>query len=223
LNVRHFADAAGGQNPESIPAAVGRMRGGLSETSAVTSADYERLALGTPDADVARVKAVPSFTPDTRDSGVSKTAMCVVAVPYADGGLPQVSDQFLEKIMRRLEPFRLLTTQLYVIGPIYAAVSVGVSVKFKSGCAPDSQKISDALDAFLSPLGDGGAYKGWQFGRTVYKSEIYRVIKQTDGVDFAGGITLSASGEGFDSYANGNVKLSPISLVYGGRHTIDIL
>ena len=220
-SVRNFTRASGGRNPESIPAAIGRMLGEMQETAAVTAEDYEKLALGAPGAEVARAKAIPLYAPgENGDPAEPRAAsVCVVAAAYDR----EPSGRFLEIIEEHLEPMRLLATRLRVIAPDYVGVSVEASVRYRAGYAHDERAISDALDAFLSPVGDGKGYEGWPFGRTVYKSEVYRAIKKVEGVDFVGGIALKATGSGVRNYVNGNVELSPISLVYGAQHHIEII
>ena len=224
----NFCAAAGGRDAETVPAAIGRMRGELTLTSAVTAADYERLALAAPGADAARVKAVPIYTADADEdgnpAGTQTYAVYVAVAPYAPGDAPAVADErFLRAVEDYIDPFRLLTTRVCVVPPKYAAISVSANVRFKSGFKPDARAVAARLNAFLSPLGDGKSNEGWPFGKTVYVSDVYDVIKKTEGVDFVGDVALNAGGGGFVRKVRGNVEISPIGLTYGERHAIGIL
>ena len=210
------ADAAsGGSEPESLEAAQSRVRKQLKETyRAVTTKDYETIAKATPGLRVARAKAVPD--PDNN-------RVTVIVVPESPSDQPKPSPGFLQTVRRHLNTHRLLTTQLCVDEPDYVQVSVEASVRIKPQHNPAimAQKIDKALATFLHPLKGGQDEKGWPFGRNVYKSEIYAVTEKVDGVDSVTHVTLQT--DRYTVYQNGNLKISPLQLVYPGTHRIEIL
>jgi hypothetical protein len=91
-----------------------------------------------------------------------------------------------EEIKLYLEPRRLLTTRVHVVGPRLLTIGVHLSVNLK----PDAkwgevrQAMTDRLVLFFSPRSTGPDNPGWPFGRYVYVSEIYRLLNDIPGIDF---------------------------------------
>ena len=78
--------------------------------------------------------------------------------------------------------------------------------------------IADELDRFLDPL-EGFDGEGWPFGRPVYKSELYEVIKGVDGVDYVADVWIEAAGEATRD-EDGNVVIGDEALVDPVEHHI---
>ena len=78
---------------------------------------------------------------------------------------------------------------------------------------------TSALNRFLDPLNGGPEYKGWPFGRDVYRSEILQVVDQVRGVDHVLELTISADGR---AVACGNLCVPPTWLVTSGAHVIEV-
>lgn len=85
-----------------------------------------------------------------------------------------------------LEPRRLITTAVHVVGARY----VRVNVRLRLGLKADAQesivrgRAVEALWRFLHPLFGGADGTGWPFGRSVYVSEIYELLDSLPGVDY---------------------------------------
>jgi hypothetical protein len=146
-----------------------------------------------------------------------------VAVPASKSGRPVPGKEFLDNIKRYLDTVRLITTEVFVVGPDYAEISVEARVVFKAGYFSDEKKVAARLDEFLSPLGNGADYKGWPFGRTVYLSEIYEVIENIEGVDYIEGVKLTANGQGIRFDGRGNIEMGPNCLAVPGGHIIEAI
>jgi hypothetical protein len=85
----------------------------------------------------------------------------------------------LERVREYLEPRRLLTTRIQVVGP--RLFTIGVHVKFflkhDAVQATVEKEVENRLRQFLN-------LEVWPFGRNVYVSEIYRLLDRIPGVDF---------------------------------------
>ena len=96
-----------------------------SRCRAVTAEDYEHLALQA--ANIKRAKALPLFHPSFPDvkSGVPGV-ITVIVVPDADKKtpMPTPSEGTLRTVCAYLDQRRLLTTELYVIKPVYQRVEI---------------------------------------------------------------------------------------------------
>lgn len=216
--------ATGGRAAESIEHAKARARKDFRTSyRAITSDDYEYLALSTPGLRVARAKAISNYHPDFPCILNFPGTVTVVVVPCVRKGTvtPVPGEGFLQTVLRHLNMHRLVTTDLYVIGPEYIKVSVSCKVRIKKKSSPSEVKkrIDNVLESFLDPLRGGVDKKGWPFGRPVYLSEIYQIIDKVEGVDYATGVTIKA--EGYPQKGDA-VKIPPIALVFSGKHEVEI-
>lgn len=189
-------------------------------TRAVTSDDYETLALSTPGVKVKRAKAIPRYHPKMDREIPGIVTMVVISDEPVPPGLPD--NTFLGAVYDYLSPFRILTTELFVIPPEYVEVSVEAEVVIKPGylCSTVIENVKKQLNNFLHPLSGGSDGRGWPFGRPVYRSEIYEVIDRAPGVDYVNTVTLKKE-EG--NWINDNIIISPHGLVYPGVHRITAL
>ena len=122
-------------------------------------------------------------------------------------GLPKLIDQ----VSSHLEPRRLLTTRVHVVGPDYVSIGVNVQLALKSDAEPEPvrQQALHTLVEFLNP-------QLWPLGRDVYVSEIYSLLDHLKGVDFVtaleGSDVVTASGVADDRRILMGKKVVGISL-----------
>jgi predicted phage baseplate assembly protein len=182
--------------------------------AAVTAADFEYVATATPGLRVARAKAVV----------VSENKVAVAVVPYSPLEKPLPSDGFKKTVCEHIDMHRLLTTSIQVRGPDYVRVSISAELTIMSGSNQElvRDRIMVALDKFLSPIEREPGDNAWPFGRAVYRSEVYEVIEGVEGVDCVAELYLRGE-EGSFRYMEGNIMIGPLSLVYPGRHSIEII
>lgn len=218
--------ASGGAEPESLDDAKSRVRRDFKKiTRAVTSADFETLALGTPGLRVARVKVLPQYHPQLPAVSVPGATTVVVVpriLPGAAPWPPTPSNGFLRTVYGRLKSRLLVTSNLHVIAPDFVEVKVAARIRIdpKLGAETVRVQVREALSKFLDPLSGGPDETGWPFGRSVFKSEIYQVIERVEGVTCVDSVSLS--GRTCDSAAKDRITLRKIGLVYSGEHEIAI-
>lgn len=224
----NFKQANGGQDAESVEQAKLRAKKDFRDPyRAVTSEDYEKLALSTPGLRVAKAKAIPGYNPEYPCIDIPGS-ITVVIVPYArdEEAVPMPGKGFLQTVLLFLDVRRLITADLHVIGPEYVKVSVVCKVRItrKSSPAEVLKRIQKQLNRFLDPLVGGQDGKGWPFGRAVYPSEIYQIIDNIEGVDCASSVSLSAESASGHSKKEGDIiKISRIALVVSGEHKIEVI
>lgn len=230
IEVTNVKTASGGREAESIDEAIIAAQKDLKKPyRAVTSEDYEKLALATPGIRVARAKALPHYHPCHPCYRIAG-AVTVVVVPYVlpESNLvtPKPGKSFLRAVYRQLQPARLLTAHLFVIPPQYVQVSVKAEVKIKPKQDPQrvETEIAVSLRAFLHPVQGGPEKNGWPFGRPVMKSEIYHVIGKVPGVDCVQRLDLQiVAPTRCAEIACENVKIPPHAVVYSQAHEIRIV
>lgn len=163
---------------------------------AVTCADFESLAMAA-DPRVNRVRCVPRRNLEASAAEDRPGHVSVIVLP-ADAEL-------IVKVKEYLQPRRLLTTQMHVVGPRYLQVGVQITLVLKSDAQEDlvrNQAVA-TLQRFFSPEQGGPDGRGWPFGRDVYVSEIYQLLDQLPGVDYV--------------KQTGNLDEIKLDPAYGGR------
>jgi len=181
--------ATGGTDEETLADAQSRAAQALqSKSRAVTTADFESLAMQAPGGNVGRANAIPLFHPNF-PNGQVPGVVTVIVVPNSPAANPTPNQTTLQAVCTYLDACRLLTSELFVVGPVYRKIKIQVELIVAAGS--DLATVKNAVQAnlvlFFSPLQGGNtqpgvAGTGWPFGGEIYYSDVYRVIIQTPGV-----------------------------------------
>jgi predicted phage baseplate assembly protein len=237
VTMTNIEPASGGADPEPLSELELRARAQLSRPHrAVTLRDIEGLALGTPDAYVARAYAIANCPTLGR--------ITVVALPKVRPGRQgpprPPSGRFLDTVQRHLQQRRLLCDDLRVVGPIYVEVRVSARVRLTRGAGPAAvaARANEALNRFLAGDDQGTSTEQspgvgstqtpcptrWPFGRSVFPSEVYAVLDRVAGVDAISSLTLTAVSRGktVEPDSTGAIPISRVGLVYAGAHTVGV-
>jgi predicted phage baseplate assembly protein len=183
-SVINLQAATGGTDEESL--ADAKLRAGMalqSKNRAVTAGDFEYLATQAPGANVKRALALPLYHPDF-PTGQIPGVVTVIVVPNSPMLNPTPNQTTLQAVCQYLDAHRLLTSELYVAGPVYRVIQVQAQLVVASGSdlATVKNSVQSALTTFFDPLLGGSDGTGWPFGGTVYYSDVYRVILAVAGV-----------------------------------------
>jgi hypothetical protein len=148
-----------GADAESLNHAAGRAVLGLQHpTRAITTADYEALALETPGTAIARVRALPNRVADY-PCLAAPGVVTVIVVPDQRGPQPLPSAGLRDIVYRYLDRRRLVGTHIAVVAPSYLVVQVTATVKLLPGASRERVQadVIAALNRFLHPLTGGPA------------------------------------------------------------------
>jgi hypothetical protein len=172
----------------------------------VNATDFETITMRTPGVDIGRVDVIPAFNPELTPNaaGDAPGAVTLMLIPRTDLKQPDApfpDDVFLNAICRYLDPRRLVTTELFLKGPVYKGiwVSVGINVIAGVATAEVREAVKQALLDFLAPLsksagtiGDSltslttpayaSAQKGWPLSKPVTGRELLAVASRVPGV-----------------------------------------
>jgi hypothetical protein len=171
----------------------------------VNATDFETITLRTPGVDIGRVEVIPAFSPDLvpNEPGDAPGAVTLMLIPRNDFKQPDapVADAiFLNTICRYLNPRRLVTTELFLRGPVYKPIwiSVGINVVAGVAIAEVRESVKQDLLNFLAPLQKTSAVsdtltslstpayaatrKGWPLCKPVTARELLAVASRTSGV-----------------------------------------
>ena len=220
LDVTNPVPATGGAGAETLEHAEGRASELASRvTRAVTSADFEQLALATPGTRLARAIAranVHPGLPCVEAVGI----VTVVVLPFLPAARPEPTLGLLRAVSAHLNAHRIVGTRVEVTGPTYTVVSVQARVSATRLAIRSElvQRIGERLDRFFHPLHGGPDGTGWPLGRDVVRSEVLQVIDAVPGVDHV--LDLELVDE--DGASCGNLCLGPAGLVVSGVHRIEV-
>ena len=179
---------------------------------AVTPEDFAALARDA--GGVAKAKAIALAHPDHPGVEVPG-AVTVVVVPDTGDTPPEPSSDLIRHVARHLNRYRLLTTELFVKGPVYQSISVNARVAMEPYAASDAVErgVIDAIDAFLDPL-------GWEFGADLFPTSLYSVLLGVDGVSAVPTLTLFVGRA--EQELSQPVVVPPDGLLYGAEHEITV-
>ncbi len=183
---------------------------------AVSAEDFSDIVESTPGIDLGRVEVLPLYQPDT---GVTAPGVVTVMVVPNDPTTPQgpVPDAyFLQAVCNYLDPRRLLTTEVHVVGPDYQDLTVSVGFDMVAGkdLATVTEGIKDAIRNYLSPLTGGPAGTGWPLQKSVVDRELLAQAARVDGVsDISNVLMWDVNGNQITTLPIANIQLPRLGQV----------
>ncbi len=133
----------------------------------VSAEDFVTIAWRTPGVEIGRIDVIPAASPElgTNEPGDAPGAVTLVVAPRRDVDQPDAPRPdrfFLDAICDWLDPRRLVTTEVFLRGPVYKKIwiSVGIDVASERGIAEVRQAVTMALRVALAPLPPADAERG---------------------------------------------------------------
>ncbi len=219
LEATNYRHGYGGQDAETLDQAKGRLSSDLQKINrAVTTSDYEQIALRTPGLRVASVKALPLYVSGLVDYPTRKVAgqLTLVVVPYGKGK-PEPSPAYLQAVKQHMEQYRLLGTQLHVIGPQYMTVNIQAQLVVEPYCKNKISLFTDILEKYFDPLRQQG-----EFGKSIRSSHFHNLLSHVPGVIYVQDLWIQVEGTGAKRDESGNVSIPPNGLAAGGDYNIEL-
>ena len=130
----------------------------------VTASDFHDITLRTPNVDIGRVEVLSLFNPLKCDANNPFQSwpgvVTVMVIPKFDQRQPEapLPDRlFLDAVCTWLDPRRLITTEIYVRGPVYVPVWVSIGIVTMPGQLRElvQKNVQAAIHEYLSPLFGG--------------------------------------------------------------------
>ena len=181
LKVSNRWDAGGGQDEETVEAALYRVREELMEPkNLVTAQDYERMVKTTPGLCIESCRAL--FDTD----GMT---VYLMVKPYSREQRPGLTPAVIQNILLHLEKKRLLGTRIKILPPAYIKLSISVEAAVHPQYQEAEDTIRQAVREYLSALKE-------QFGGTVSYSGLYGYIDRLDCVAGVRSLMAEAKGNG---------------------------
>jgi hypothetical protein len=218
LKVDNPVQTWGGASAETVEEGEKQAARYLQNRDRLVSAfDFETITWRTPGVDIGRVDVVPAFSPDLTPSppGSAPGALTLMVIPRYDvrrPDAPMPDAVFLDTICDYLDPRRLVTTEVFLRGPVYKDiwVSVGIEVVPGRSVAVVREEVRKRLARFLSPLGrlpsdpvpervlpeapdspNPMPKPGWPLGKAVVALELMAEANRVDDVQLVRSIQLA--------------------------------
>lgn len=207
--------ATGGRDKEQIKDLHKKLLMDMNQSYvAVTKMDYEAILKRMPRLSIERLHVISNFDVVHLKSTLGHTT--IVVMPQAEIPLPKPTNHFKKAVQQYLEPHRLLTTRLHIIGPCYVKVDVSVIIYVSDHVVIDSSLVLSKLNELLDP-------RTYPFGQTLKKSQVYRTLSSIKGIKRIEGLNLYAIDNASKMKANGDIALQDYCVAYSGEHNIDII
>ncbi|MBM7568281.1 putative baseplate assembly protein [Paenibacillus sacheonensis] len=223
VQVTNLYPAYGGSEPETLKEAMQRARFAVLEPKCgVTAEDLEARVKEIPGLRIARTKAIPGYKTSLTNFPAERSFsdISIVVVPYSIRSWPKPTEGMMETVRRHLEPYRLLTTKLHIIPPEYVKVTVRAVIVVEPRYEGREHEVKAMLSEWLQPYGKDSLH-GWEFGKPIYKSEIYELIHKVPGIRYIQDVWLMADGKGVHREEGGDIRIPPNGLVVSGDHEIE--
>lgn len=217
------ADSIGGEDNETLHHALKRVRELLNESSrAVTAQDYRAAALNTPGLRIADAAAIPFYD---EQSGVisedkSPNSITLVVIPYSEERFPMPDERFLSAVREHMENYRLITTRLNVIAPVYIRIDISAEVICSTREVRQVvSRMQAELESKLSVYGSDGMTR---FGAPVMEEAVIGYICLVDGVLAVKNISISADDPSCGRDRYGKIVIPPNAVAYCGNVSITV-
>ncbi len=220
---------------ESIESGIQRAQAFVNERQrAVTAEDYQLLTLermnelqiGLAGRAIVLDNIDLEFIPEQFETlqDIEKPGhVSVVVIPRCEGDaaiyceadqlpLPVPTEALLADLRLFFQDRRLIATRTHMIAPRYLPVLLEASVILKPNeeITAVASRAEQKLRAFFDPLDGGPEAVGWPAGRSVYRSEFYQMLEETEGVDHVDRVRMEVVGQG---NATLDIALKPWELV----------
>lgn len=188
--------AFGGSDTETTAEAEKRIPAFLKHRNRlVTAEDFAEITRRTPGVDVGRADVLPLFHPELPEV-LSAGIVTVMVIPKYDPlnpDAPAPDQLFLATVCEYLDPRRLVTTEIYVRGPVYKDIyiSAGIEVVPGQAFAPVREAVVSRLKQFLSPLAGSREGDGWPRNKSVVAAELLAEVARVPGVAYVNQVLIS--------------------------------
>ncbi|BAY84772.1 hypothetical protein NIES267_42690 [Calothrix parasitica NIES-267] len=185
---------------------------------AVTTVDYEQLIIEDwnqrkdSTVKIARVKCFAQRNLSESDvETFAKGNISLIVVPEQNNQENSNNNKY-EKLLDFLNERKLLTTRLHIVEPLYVSVTVKAELILQDGAKAEEVKenTQKEVNLFFHTLQSGKYWgaKGWPFGRSIYISELYKILDDLSGVDFVENLLVNNSNSDIDLAENQLVSLN---------------
>jgi hypothetical protein len=219
--------AAGGDDEETAEDGIARAPAVVrSRYRAVSVADFEALAMETPNTRVSRANALANTRPGFA-SGTTPGAVTLVLVPtepFATSiNIPIPLPPFIANAVQTyLDQRRLVTTELFTEAATFRQVTITASLTLVAGASASAAQAAAllALNTYFNVYQGGDDGLGWPFGGTIYFSRVFQQLLDVPNVNLVENVQIALDSAAPVSCTD--VPINPGELLYSGQHQLVI-
>ncbi len=209
IDVKNLCQSTGGKNTEIIDDVILKIMNDINSThSLVTKRDFENRILQVPGLSIHKVKAI---------NGVGSNRVAIIVKPNSSKPFPVVSDLYVNAITEYLNKYRLITTQIDILSPVYVPIDVSGVIYVKPNYKNAGKIIKDLIADELSSIDNDK-----DFGCEIVYGDLYSKIESLECVDIIYSFFLDVVSPYARKLVNSNIKLEKNALSYLKNYNVEI-
>ncbi|MBR5089671.1 MAG: hypothetical protein IK093_09590 [Ruminiclostridium sp.] len=195
IYIENLRASAGGMNEETVEDCFIKAQKLLRTTqTVVTDEDCEECISATQGLRIEKCKVIKNDSSD----GLVTT---VVVKPYSRNGMGVPCERYIKNILAVLEPRRMLGSQIRIIRPEYAEISVYADVTVSRNYSNPGEAVRNAVSDFFASIKD-------DFGAEIIYSKFYELIDSLDCVLSVNILTMQTEGSDAERTREGDLILA---------------
>jgi hypothetical protein len=155
IQVYQMNPANGGMEKETIEQLEIRMVQDMNtEYRAITAEDYQRIVKATPGLLIKAVKVLPLYRPGLSDYPIQKAdnSVTIVVEPYSQNQRLPLSDTYKQNIINHIDKYRLITSKVYVMSPVYVGIEIYGEVIIKTNSYNIESEILNVIEKYIHEI-----------------------------------------------------------------------
>ncbi len=209
IDVKNLYQSTGGKNSETIDDVILKIMNNINSThSLVTKRDFENRILQVPGLSIHKVKAI---------NEVGSNRVAIIVKPNSSKPFPVVSNLYVNAITEYLNKYRLITTQIDILSPVYVPVDVSGVIYVKPNYKNAGKIIKDLIADELNSIDNDK-----DFGCEIAYGDLYSKIESLECVDVIYSFFLDVVSPYAHKLANSNIRLKKNALSYLKNYNIEV-
>lgn len=209
IDVKNLCQSTGGKNTEIIDDVILKIMNDINSThSLVTKRDFENRILQVPGLSIHKVKAI---------NEVGSNRVAIIVKPNSSKPFPVVSDLYVTAITEYLNKYRLITTQIDILSPVYVPIDVSGVIYVKPNYKNAGKIIKNLIADELSSIDNDK-----DFGCEIVYGDLYSKIESLECVDIIYSFFLDVVSPYAHKLVNSNIKLKKNALSYLKNYNVEI-
>ena len=176
---------------------------------AVTASDYEKLALSTPGLCIKKAKAIMSE---------NENLVRLVILPDSDEKFPKLSNIYIDRVTKRLEERRLITSRFMIVKPTFVSVGVKCTVYVKRHITDCRRQIEDRIRSSLDYVNSDH-----NFGDKIRFEDVFHGIEELPCVEYVYELSLYSENTTLAQLKEFDIYLRQDVLCYPGEINLEIV
>lgn len=207
LSVMNIKDANGGRQPEkNADVHENAYRSFSKITRAITLDHYETLVKKAPGYRISYCKAI--------NNHLSENQITLVVIPYNGQLRPVLNATMKSELLSFLEAYRLITTRLDIVDPVYVETSLYATIKVKNRNRFNSEALRERFYKKLTPIEGYIVDASYTIGTVPSKADIIEELLMNPDILNVDQISIEGLGLGVRRSVDGELILPENAIIY---------